>query len=660
MLSTEDTSLPGHLFIPELNDLAAKSDTGDNPPGRPRLPDGEIQLDSFFELPAVGLAQVDVMTGRFIRVNEKFAAMTGYSREELLRLMPGDLTYPEDQPRHNEIYSKLLCGEIDEYSIEKRYVRKDAEVIWVQLAVKLVRDLDGRPLRTIGVTQDITERKRVEQAVARLAAVVTSSEDAMISNSLDGKILTWNHGAESLFGWREEEALGRPVTMLVPSDRLHEVKALSRKVKRGQAVRQFETVRMRKDGSSVDVSLTISPILVNGAAVAVSVIVRDISERKRAERELKQADCRKDEFLATLAHELRNPLAPMRNALEMLAMRESADPEVEWARELIDSQVTHLSRLVDDLLEVSRITRNKLELRKKPIVLADVINGAVEAARPLLFERRHRLDLMLGAAPIQLCADRIRLTQVWVNLLTNAAKYTPEGGCISIAVEKQDQHVMVRVKDNGGGIAAHHLPHVFDMFYQANRSSDQAQGGLGIGLTLVKQLVQLHGGTVAAFSDGPGQGSEFVVRLPLEATPAHSVERSGQTASPVPATRRILVADDYPGAAETLARWLRRCGHEVRTAVDGLQAVETACDMRPEVVLLDLGMPKLDGYDAARQIRAQPWGKPMVLIALTGWAREEDRQRTRAAGFDAHLVKPFSYDQLIASLAEMPERPEGH
>jgi CheY-like chemotaxis protein len=247
-----------------------------------------------------------------------------------------------------------------------------------------------------------------------------------------------------------------------------------------------------------------------------------------------------------------------------------------------------------------------------------------------------------------------------INLLSNAAKYTPEGGRISIAVERQDKHVLVRVIDNGNGIAVHHLPHLFDMFYQANRSNEQAQGGLGIGLTLVKQLVQLHGGTVTASSAGPGRGSEFVVRLPLQAEPALSHERNGPTASNVAATRRILVADDYPGAAETLAKWLRRCGHEVRTAVDGLQAVEAAYDMRPEVVLLDLGMPKLDGFEAARQIRAQPWGEPMVLIALTGWAREQDRQRTRAAGFDAHLVKPFSYDQLVASLAEFPGRAEEH
>jgi CheY-like chemotaxis protein/two-component sensor histidine kinase len=350
----------------------------------------------------------------------------------------------------------------------------------------------------------------------------------------------------------------------------------------------------------------------------------------------------------------------MRNAVEMLAMHDSTDADMDWACKVLDRQVSHLSRLVDDLLEISRITRNKLELRKEPIALAEVLAAAVEATRPLLAQRKHRLDLPLGAAPVHLRADSVRLTQVLINLITNAAKYTPEGGLIRIAVEEQDKHVLVRVRDNGIGIAADQLPHLFDMFYQADRSTEQARGGLGIGLTLVKQLVKLHGGTVAAFSAGPGQGSEFVVRLPLHTDGACAIEKSIQPESrPVP-SRRILVADDYPGAAESLARWLRRFGHEVRTAVDGLQAVEVAKIMRPEVMLLDIGMPKLNGYDAAREIRAQPWGKQMVLIALTGWAREEDRQRTREAGFDGHLAKPLSYPLLASSLRDFPRRAEGH
>jgi CheY-like chemotaxis protein len=342
----------------------------------------------------------------------------------------------------------------------------------------------------------------------------------------------------------------------------------------------------------------------------------------------------------------------------MLAMRDSADGEVDWARKVIDREVSYLSRLVDDLLEISRIRRNKLELRKEPTVLAEILTAAVDATRPLLAQRRHRLELPLEPAAVQLRADPIRLTQVLINLLTNAAKYTPEGGRIRIAVQLEGKHVLVRVKDNGIGIAADQMPHLFDMFYQANRSTEPAQAGLGIGLTLVRHLVKLHGGTVAADSAGLGQGSEFIVRLPLDTEPARAVERSSQTESKPAAIRRILIADDYPGSAESLARWLRRFGHEVHTAVDGLQAFEAAQTTRPEVVLLDLGMPKLNGYDVAREIRAQPWGKRMVLIALTGWAREEDRRRTREAGFDAHLAKPLSYPQLISSVNELPKRTE--
>jgi PAS domain S-box-containing protein len=379
MLASQETSLPDIPIIAELSGLAGHTGTGEKGPNGQASPGSNLELDSFFELAAVGLAQVDAVTGRFIRVNEKYAAMTGYSKEELLRLMPIDLTHPEDQPRHSEIYSKLLRGETDEYSIEKRYVKKGGELIWVHLAVKLIRGMDGRPLRTIGVTEDITEHQRADEAIARLAAVITSSEDAIISNSLDADILTWNHAAEKLFGWREEEAVGQPVAILIPPDRLHEMKALSRKLKSGEAIRQFQTVRRRKDGSSVGVSLTLSPILVNGEPVAVSAIVRDISERKQTERALKNADRRKDEFLATLAHELRNPLAPMRNAVEMPAMHESTDADLNWACKVLDRQVSHLSRLVDDLLEISRITRNKLELRTEPVALDEILAAAVDA-----------------------------------------------------------------------------------------------------------------------------------------------------------------------------------------------------------------------------------------------------------------------------------------
>ena len=376
-------------------------------------------------------------------------------------------------------------------------------------------------------------------------------------------------------------------------------------------------------------------------------------ERLRLLGQLKEADRRKDDFLAMLAHELRNPLAPVRNAVQILRLKGPDEPELRWSRDVIDRQVAHLTRLIDDLLDVSRITRNRLDLRKEPVELAEVIKGAVETSRPLVEECGHTLTVTLPPEPVYVHGDLVRLAQVFMNLLTNAAKYTERGGQIWLTAERHDREIVVRVKDTGVGIPVEKLPSLFQMFFQVDRSLERAQGGLGIGLSLVRRLVELHGGTVKAHSAGHGKGSEFTVRLPtlpevLAAQPGHGA--IGGAGAKVEAARRILVVDDAHDSAEMLATLLQLRGNEVQTAYDGLAAVEAAERWRPDVVLLDIGMPRLNGYDACRRIREEPWGKTMVLIALTGWGQEEDKRRTREAGFDGHLVKPVDPDALLKFL----------
>jgi signal transduction histidine kinase len=398
------------------------------------------------------------------------------------------------------------------------------------------------------------------------------------------------------------------------------------------------------------------PILVpDGQAALVGGMAIDVTDRLRAEEALKEADRRKDEFLAMLAHELRNPLAPIRNALYIMKQA-SADPAVLCqVREMMERQVHHMTRMVDDLLDVSRITRGKIELRKEIVDLASVMERTVEAIRPLLEDRQQTLTVDLPPEPVRLAADPTRLEQVLANLLNNAAKYTDQGGHIGLSARREASELVLRVRDTGEGIAPDMLTCIFEPFVQADRVLHQSQGGLGIGLTLVRRLVEMHGGTVAAHSDGPGKGSEFVVRLPalLPKQPIGAEGSAGERGESVGAARqrRILVVDDNVDAAESLAILLRLLGHDVRVAHDGpagLAAVEAA---PPDLVFLDIGMPVMNGYEVAQRLRQRPGPDHVVLVAVTGWGQEEDRRRSREAGFDHHLVKPVEPEALRQVLA---------
>lgn len=384
----------------------------------------------------------------------------------------------------------------------------------------------------------------------------------------------------------------------------------------------------------------------------VAVIFKDGSERKRAEDELRSADRRKDEFLATLAHELRNPLAPIRNSLEVLRMAPTDHRVIEHVYEMMERQINHMVRLVDDLMEVSRITRGAIELRREPVEMAQVVQAAVETCQPMIDAAGHKLAIDLPAEPLVVSGDAIRLAQVVANLLDNASKYTDNGGQIWLTVRPEDSCIAISVRDSGIGIPPEQLSNVFEMFTQVDRSSPRARGGLGIGLTLVRSLVEAHGGRVEAKSEGAGHGSEFIVRLPLvKAARDRSTGGSPRKPPTAIANQRILVVDDNRDAAESLGMLLKFLGAQVSVVHSGLDALKQVASHRPAVMLLDIGMPEMDGYEVARRTRSLPEGRDVTLIALTGWGQEEDRRRSKVAGFDHHLVKPVNIDSLHALLA---------
>ena len=413
-----------------------------------------------------------------------------------------------------------------------------------------------------------------------------------------------------------------------------------------------------------NVTLLERPLRVTTLVTAIRAAVRArerqyqirgyLTESARAEYALRLADQRKDEFIATLGHELRNPLAPLATGLHLL---KHADGQTDPVVAVMERQVNHLIRLVDDLLEVSRITRGLIEVRTDHVDLSFVIRSAIETSRPAIESAKHKLDVQLSPEPVTVVGDSVRLTQVFANILTNAAKYTNTGGEIRLTVHRDETDVTVSIKDNGIGIPAEHLTSVFDMFTQVNRSSRRTQGGLGIGLTLVRSLVEMHGGQVEARSDGPGRGSEFIVRLPAAAA-APAEERPEMLAPQRPLATRVLIVDDNRDAADMLANLLGRLGSSVRAVHGGEAALSELETFRPEAVLLDIGMPDMDGYQVARSIRNHPLHRHTMLIALTGWGQEQDQLRSRAAGFDHHLIKPPDLDRL-RELLEAARVPAG-
>jgi PAS domain S-box-containing protein len=602
--------------------------------------------------------------------NQAYTTWFGLPHDEVvgrpMREVLGEEAWKVIGPRVDAAFS----GMIVEYEAEAHYERGGTR--WIHAAYTPHLDSHGQVLGVIVLVIDVTERKRAEQQLRRSEAeartllelhrtTVANLGEGMYTVDRQGLVTYVNPEAERLFGWTAAELLGKRMHEVThhhyPDGRPFPIEECSgfSVLHEGQVLRDFEDTFIRKDGTFFPVAYSSSPLKgADGQTVGLVVVFQDITERKLHEQALRDADRRKDEFLAMLAHELRNPLAPIRNSLNILRLMSQSDPAVEQVGQMMERQVNHMVRLVDDLLEVSRITRGKIELRLELVEVAGVVRSAVETSQPLISAAGHQLAVSIPPEPLTVHADPVRLSQVISNLLNNSAKYTETGGQIWLTVRREDDHVAISVRDTGIGIAPEMLPNVFQLFTQVDRDSARAQGGLGIGLTLVKSLTEMHGGEVHAHSAGPGQGSEFVIRLPLaaqqagaETPPAEDGPRSGFS------PRRILVVDDNRDAAMSMGMLLKVLGSDVRVEFSGPDALSAMAEYRPAIVLLDIGMPGMDGYEVARRIRQQPEYKDVTLIALTGWGQESDRRRSQSAGFDYHLTKPADINVLETLLISL-------
>jgi PAS domain S-box-containing protein len=621
----------------------------------------EEELAEFFENATVGLHWVGP-DGTILRVNRAELDMLGYTRDEYLGRSITE--FHADEQVICDILDRLGAGEkLAEYPARLRCkdgsvkdVLIDSSVLW----------RDGRFIHTRCFTRDITERKRAEVALAdartRLDAALEAGAIATWTWDIPSNRLFADSKLTQLFNLPPSEGAGGLLDEYLPSihpdDLPKTMAALNRAAETGEPYAADYRI-VQADGSMRWVSARGQAERDDaGRPIRMPGVLTDITERKRLEEELRlrldqlaEADRRKDEFLATLAHELRNPLAPIRNSLEILKMPRIDAAMVQQVRAMMERQVHQLVRLVDDLLDVSRVMRGKVELRKEPVELAVVVARAVETVQPLIDAQGHRLDLSLPRESLLVDADLVRLTQVIGNLLTNAAKYTEANGHVWLSARREESQVLLQVRDSGIGIAPDLLPHVFDLFVQADHATTKAQGGLGIGLTLARNLVQMHGGKIEAHSGGVGQGSEFAIRLPLMAPPRKEpLESEEGRPTAMVAGHRLLVVDDNKDAALSLATLLRLQGHDVQVAYDGITALEVAASHRPKVVFLDIGMPGMDGYEVARRLRTQRGLESVVLAALTGWGQQADRRRTAEAGFDHHLVKPLDAKALESLL----------
>jgi PAS domain S-box-containing protein len=480
--------------------------------------------------------------------------------------------------------------------------------------------------------------------------------DAVVACDGSARITFMNPAAEALTRWRADTALGVPVgdVMRVVDAATHEPLEcmVNTALRKGIAIPNAHRGKLvaRGIGFERPIEESASPVRdAQGRIVGAVLVFRDITERTRAEDARREEDRRKDEFLAVLAHELRNPLAPIRNALHILRMAGSDPATVEQVAGMMDRQVSQMVRLIDDLLDISRISRNKLELRREALRPREAIDAAIEMSGPAVVKSGQRVEVVIAPDCPLIEGDRARLVQVLDNLIVNAAKYGRAGGVITIFAESRGTDLCLRVKDTGIGIPDDMLERVFDMFTQVDRTMERSRGGLGIGLTLVRRIVQLHGGSVVAKSAGPGKGTEIVVLLP--ASPAAQIIATPQR-TPMPAgpAMRIVVTDDNEDSATSMATALRALGHEVRMAFDGAHCMEVCRAFEPQVLLLDIGMPRVNGYDAARLIRMEAWAARLVIVAMTGWGQEEDRKRAEDAGFNHHLVKPVDFDLLLEIL----------
>jgi PAS domain S-box-containing protein len=599
--------------------------------------------------------------GHIVSWNSGAQKLKGYRREDILG-KHFSIFYPPEAVETGWPQEELRrARQRGRFEDEGWRLRKDGTRFWANVTITALYGPMGELTGFAKITRDLTDRRRQEEELRvseeRFRLLVDSVRDyAIFMLSPFGIVESWNAGAEALKGYRAEEIIGQDFRQFyTPEDRLagKPDAALKTALEKGR----FETEgwRVRKDGSLFWANVLVTAV--HGPAGDLrgfAKVTRDMSERRRLE-ELESSSRRMNEFLAMLAHELRNPLAPIRNAVTIMQLETLTSPVLRNCRDVIDRQLTHVTRLVDDLLDVGRLTTGKIKLRRELVRLSDIVARSVETVRPLVTARRHTLEVRQPAEPVYVQGDSTRLSQVLQNLLVNAAKYTPDGGRIELRVRVEDGLAYLTVKDNGRGLAAEDLGRIFELFAQAETAQSAAsESGLGIGLTLARSLAEMHGGSIEATSPGRGQGSTFTVRLPAasQAIVDEEVQRQDEVAGGL----RVLVVDDNRDSADSATDVLRLLGNTVECAYDGEHGVQLAQRFRPHMILLDLAMPGMDGYEARRRLMAERGTASTYLVAMTGFGNEEDKKRTRAAGFDAHLTKPVELDALIGLLNEVRTR----
>ena len=591
---------------------------------------------------------------------------------------------PEDRAAVSQAVHDAIVNHTDVIT-EFRIRLNNGEMRWIGTQGHAVYDPDGKPTQMFGVAADITERKRAETARSHLAAIVESSDDAIISTRLDQTVVSWNAAASRLFGFSAEEMIGKPVTLIVPPELYQDEEQSLARIRRGERIDHYETYRVTKDGRRVEVSVSVSPVRdEQGRIVGASKIVRDVGALREVQRELRKAiqereqllesersarseaerlGHMKDEFLATLSHELRTPLNAIQGWATLLRQRRARPEDFDRGLETIDRNVRTQAQIVNDLLDMSRIISGKIHLEVQPVYLHEVINNAIEAVRQSAIAKNIRIQPVLDSRIGLVRGDPSRLQQVLWNLLSNAIKFTPKGGRIQVVLERVNSHVEICVEDNGIGIRGEFLPHVFDRFRQEDPSTTRRYGGLGLGLSIVKNLVELHGGTIRVKSAGENQGSTFIVSLPI--SHVQTDERGRDTrrstlSDPLETIElprldkvRVLIVDDEGDGRALIARILEDRGAKTTCASNAQQALEALEREQFDLLLSDIGMPDVDGFELIRRVRQLEKLRtgPLPAIAITAYARAEDRQRSLLAGFHMHLSKPIEPRELIASIA---------
>jgi PAS domain S-box-containing protein len=611
------------------------------------------------------------LTGTITSWNHAAERIFGYSEAEAIGKSIRLIIPPDRQGEEDEVLRQIAAGQIvDHFETIRR--RKDGRLINVSLTISPLRTASGEIIGASKIARDITEQRRLDRDARWLASIVESSDDAIISKDLDGVVTSWNRGAQRMFGYTPDEMIGRSIRVLIPVDLHSEEDEVIARIRRGQPVEHYETVRKRKDGSLFPISLTVSPLRdAKGVVIGASKIARDISDQKQAENErqrllrlAQEASQLKDEFLATLSHELRTPLNAILGYTRMMRSGLLSPEKHDKALETVVRNATSLTQIVEDVLDVSRIISGKIRLNIQAVELPEIVREALDTVRPAAEAKRLQIETTIDADATTVSGDPERLQQILWNLLSNAVKFTKSGGRIEVRLTRVDSHVELTVHDTGIGIAREFLPHVFERFRQADASVSREYGGLGLGLAITRHLVELQGGRISASSEGPGHGSTFRLELPIRAVarpaspPLQPAPRSARIAVPDLTGVRILAVDDEPDALALIGEILEATQATVESASSGQQAIDCIERETPDVLIADLGMPRMSGFDLIALVRRSPRQeiRDLPAAALTAYARSEDRSKALQAGFQMHLTKPIDPGDLMNAMASLAGR----